>query len=615
MNAFKLRYGALLLAALLTTGIAIAPAWSAPRAPAPSASSAPAAPAAPTAPAAAASGAKPTSTPNDATTTAASAAPASVASADADASAPPEPRKHRHGNGNDFVSIGRDSNLPAGETADSVVAVLGSASSAGQAGDVVSVFGDTRVTGPVSDSAVAVLGDTYVDSTVNGDAVAVLGNMELGPHAEVRGDVIDVGGHLVRDPAAVVGGSVHNVEGVFSGLHGLRAWIKDCLLYGRPLAFESAVGWAWGVALGFLALYACLALLFRGGITRCVHTFEMQPGMTALASLISVLFTPILLVLLCITVIGIPAVPFVMFGLFCAGLFGKAVMLAWLGQRCAGGRTTGPLGEPAVWVLIGGAIVLVLYVIPVVGMLVYQILSMLGLGVVVFTLIQGTGARRPSPAAGTATGAPPVAPAGAPAAAPEVAATAATPGIEGGAAEGIGGGTSAGTGAGFAGAAAGAGASAAAFSAVPPNASAAPQGAQRASAGVAASVAATLPRAGFWIRMVALLLDAVLVGILVHLLSHVSHLHLLVLAAYGAVMWKMRGSTIGGILFDLQVVRVDGLEMDWATAVVRALSCFLSAVVAGLGFLWIAFDSDKQGWHDKIAGTVVVRVPKGRSLV
>lgn len=117
--------------------------------------------------------------------------------------------------------------------------------------------------------------------------------------------------------------------------------------------------------------------------------------------------------------------------------------------------------------------------------------------------------------------------------------------------------------------------------------------------------------------MLALLLDAILIGILGHLLmGHGSHhLQLVVLAVYGAIMWKMRGSTVGGILFDLQVVRVDGREMDWATAVVRALSCFLSAVVAGLGFLWIAFDPDKQGWHDKIAGTVVVRVPKGRSLV
>jgi uncharacterized RDD family membrane protein YckC len=36
---------------------------------------------------------------------------------------------------------------------------------------------------------------------------------------------------------------------------------------------------------------------------------------------------------------------------------------------------------------------------------------------------------------------------------------------------------------------------------------------------------------------------------------------------------------------------------------------------AGLGFIWIAFDDGKQAWHDKIAGTVVVRVTKGVSLV
>ncbi len=605
MKLSTLRSGALLLAALLTAGTAIAPAWSAARTAVPK----------PAATATTATPATPSPTPDEAT--AASAAAASAADADTDLQTTKTRHGRRHGNGNDVVSVGRDSNLPEGETADSVVAVLGSASSAGQAGDVVSVFGDTRVTGPVSEDAVAVLGDTYVDSTVDGDAVAVLGNMELGPHANVRGDVVNVGGHLTRDPDAVIGGSVHSVEGFFNGLHGLRAWIKDCLLYGRPLAFEPAVGWAWGVALGFLAFYVCLALLFRGGITRCARTFEAQPGMTALASVISVLFTPILLVLLCITVIGIPAVPFVMFGLFLAGLFGKAVMLAWLGQRCVGGRTAGALGEPAVWVLIGGAIVLLLYVIPVVGLLVYQILSMLGLGVVVFTLIQGTGARRSSPPAGAAPGAPsqsgPVPTPGMTSQVPGASASAASVGMDAGATPsgesnargepGVGAGAAAAAGAAFAASDAG------------PAAGAAPQSAQRANAGVAASVAATLPRAGFWIRMLALLLDAILIGILAHLLSHGSHLQLVALAIYGAIMWKMRGSTVGGILFDLQVVRVDGREMDWATAVVRALSCFLSAVVAGLGFLWIAFDPDKQGWHDKIAGTVVVRVPKGRSLV
>ena len=92
-------------------------------------------------------------------------------------------------------------------------------------------------------------------------------------------------------------------------------------------------------------------------------------------------------------------------------------------------------------------------------------------------------------------------------------------------------------------------------------------------------------------------------------------LELLVLAAYGAVMWKLRGSTIGGSVFDLRVVRVDGRDIDWETAIIRALSCFLSLMVAGLGFFWIAFDDQKQAWHDKIAGTVVVRVAKGVPLV
>jgi uncharacterized RDD family membrane protein YckC len=115
--------------------------------------------------------------------------------------------------------------------------------------------------------------------------------------------------------------------------------------------------------------------------------------------------------------------------------------------------------------------------------------------------------------------------------------------------------------------------------------------------------------------MGALLLDVVLVGFLMSVLHHEYNLELVVLAAYGAVMWKTRGSTIGGSVFDLRVVRLDGRPIDWETAIIRALSCFLSMAVAGLGFIWIAFDSNNQAWHDKIAGTVVVRVAKGVPLV
>jgi hypothetical protein len=311
-------------------------------------------------------------------------------------------RQH-HDDGN-VVSIGHSSHLEAGQKAESVVSVFGSSTSDGEAGDVVSVLGNTRVTGPVSDSAVAVLGNNYVDSKVGGDVVAVMGSVELGPNAEVSGDVISVMGGVHQDPAAVVHGSVQRIIDVdiggVSGLGWLHAWINHCLIYGRPLAFAPGLGWAWTLALGLLAFYACLALMFRQGIDQCVHTLESQPGHTALAALIGILLTPVLLILLCVTVIGIAAVPFVVGALFCISLFGKAVMLAWLGGRISA-RRPGPAGHPAVAVLIGGAVVLILYVVPIVGFLVYKLLGFFGFGAVFYTLVQRVRARR------AANGSPP----------------------------------------------------------------------------------------------------------------------------------------------------------------------------------------------------------------
>jgi len=495
-----------------------------------------------------------------------------------------------HGSGNHQVNIGHDSHLAQGETAEVVVSVFGSSTSEGEAGNVVSVLGDTRVTGEVTENAVAVLGSNYIDGKVDGDAVAVMGDMELGPHAEIGGDVVAVGGNLQRDPAAIIHGSVQNVlGGEFGSLHWLHTWIRHCLLYGRPLAFAPGLGWAWGLALAFLALYVGLALLFREGLSRCVRTFETQPGRSILAGLIAALLTPVLLVLLCITVIGIAAIPFVAFGLICVGLFGKAVMLAWLGGRIAGRPDVGAIGHPAVAVLIGCVLVLILYVVPVLGFLVYKVLGFLGLGAVVYTVILDSQAIRAAKSAPASASPQTAAPLNSEAPAFTAAATATAPAAD---------------------AAPAAAADAAPAAAAPE----APAAAAPAAAAATSSVSAALPRAGFLTRMAALLIDVLLVGVLLHLLgSH--HLELLVLAAYGAVMWKLRGSTVGGIVFDLRVVRLDGRAVDWETAIIRALSCFLSLAVAGLGFFWIAIDDNSQAWHDKIAGTVVVRVPKGVPLV
>ncbi len=85
--------------------------------------------------------------------------------------------------------------------------------------------------------------------------------------------------------------------------------------------------------------------------------------------------------------------------------------------------------------------------------------------------------------------------------------------------------------------------------------------------------------------------------------------------AYYATMVAWRGTTLGGLVAGLRVVRTDGRAMDKATAVVRALAAILSVLSGGLGWMWASWDARRQSWHDRIAGTVVVRDDSGRGLV
>ena len=66
------------------------------------------------------------------------------------------------------------------------------------------------------------------------------------------------------------------------------------------------------------------------------------------------------------------------------------------------------------------------------------------------------------------------------------------------------------------------------------------------------------------------------------------------------------GQTPGKMLLKLRVIRTTGEEMTLGFGFLRWTAYFVSAVFFGLGLLWIVFDRKKQGWHDKIAGTLVI---------
>ena len=71
------------------------------------------------------------------------------------------------------------------------------------------------------------------------------------------------------------------------------------------------------------------------------------------------------------------------------------------------------------------------------------------------------------------------------------------------------------------------------------------------------------------------------------------------------LLWNMIRSSLGKIVFRAYIVDSSGQRARFGQLLARYLGYFVSLFCFGLGFIWIAFDPKKQGWHDKLAGTVV----------
>jgi len=118
---------------------------------------------------------------------------------------------------------------------------------------------------------------------------------------------------------------------------------------------------------------------------------------------------------------------------------------------------------------------------------------------------------------------------------------------------------------------------------------------------------------GFWIRLVAYIIDAILLGIVEAIL--ISALKTpgqgiagIIGIVYFIGLWGTTGQTVGMMPFGLRVVRnSDGGKLTWGNAILRFIGLIVSFAVIFIGVIWVAFDSRKRGWHDMIGGTVVVR--------
>ena len=122
-------------------------------------------------------------------------------------------------------------------------------------------------------------------------------------------------------------------------------------------------------------------------------------------------------------------------------------------------------------------------------------------------------------------------------------------------------------------------------------------------------------RAGFWIRFAAALLDGIIVGIISGILAGIFHsagrpLSTLVSIAYlVAFFGHPRGQTPGFMATGLRVVSLsDGSPIGYGRAAIRWLVGIVSGLAIFIGYLWMLWDPERQTWHDKAAGSIVIRV-------
>jgi uncharacterized RDD family membrane protein YckC len=105
--------------------------------------------------------------------------------------------------------------------------------------------------------------------------------------------------------------------------------------------------------------------------------------------------------------------------------------------------------------------------------------------------------------------------------------------------------------------------------------------------------------------------DATLKSVLAVLLSTLG-IYLLVSVGYNIGFWLLSGQTPGKQVLGVRVMRTDGTRLRLGNALLRQVGYWISAIFY-LGFLWILFDNKRQGFHDKLAGTIVTYSwPEGR---
>ncbi len=121
-------------------------------------------------------------------------------------------------------------------------------------------------------------------------------------------------------------------------------------------------------------------------------------------------------------------------------------------------------------------------------------------------------------------------------------------------------------------------------------------------------------------RFLAALVDGVIVGVGIAVLGAIGVIDLgepsvtdqvleaVIAFGYYILLTAGFGATLGKMALGIRVVEESGQKAGFFRVLIReTIGKIVSAFVLFLGYIWILFDDERQGWHDKIGGTFVVK--------
>ena len=242
-------------------------------------------------------------------------------------------------NGNSIFKIMNDINIPSDRVVD---------------GDVVTIMGDINVNGRVKGDVVAVLGDIFVNNVIEGDLVSIMGEIEKGSKTQVSGDTTEVS----------IG--------------------KENFDFAIP-PFIDIFGWNLKI-FKLIMLFGLSVLIFSLMPKKQEHmalAIEKEFFRKLFIGIISILLLPIVMFLFVLTIIGIPFIPVLLLTFVVIKFIGYVAVVFLVGCKIA------EIGKKDfniyLKLLIGVVVLWLLNSIPVIGFMLYSMVSFLALGVIIDT--------------------------------------------------------------------------------------------------------------------------------------------------------------------------------------------------------------------------------------